>query len=77
MKKNNGIEAKEAYQVKHVIFSEVFPIAGLTEGILSIGYWLVLVLGREYTFKRTVWSDDTVFCDESWSTKSIEWISIK
>jgi hypothetical protein len=29
------------YQVKYIIFSEVFPIAGLAEGVLAVGWLLV------------------------------------
>ena len=62
--------------MKHVIFSKVFPIAGLAESKLAVS-WIVSRENEERTFKCVVWSYDTIFSYKSWPAESIQGISIE
>lgn len=62
--------------MEDVVFAEVFPITGLAKGVLAVSYGLV-VYKRGLTFKSAIWSNNAVLCNESRSTESIKWITIK
>jgi hypothetical protein len=53
------------YQVKYVVVSEIFTVAGLAEGVLAV------------CFEDVVWSYDAVFRNESRSTETIQGIAIE